>query len=1357
MSEKKEIKAKFQGKEANFLIISSYEQFISNFQNEFLIDDEKMKKIRFNYFDNDNKEITIDSKEDFLSLYNLNNQKEKIVEGKIENAIKNGPPPPPPLPSPSSSLSPAPMTSTPLISNRTFFFFFGIVILIIAILISFLFLTRNSKTNQNNEKIIEAKIENKKQLPNNKRKIKKVINLKKHNQELVEILNKVNEKISFFLSLSSYYNNFIDDEIILKEVRKLGEKYYSFLNIKRFAIPVIGSVGVGKSTLLNYLLNLNNFLGTDEKIKARFLCLIRHNINYKKPVISNITIEDRGNFKYNFAAIKNQEEYENEFDSIKEYIKFFGLTNNIKIEETYFLLIEVDIPLFHGDFEKYADLIEFIDIPGLNEKDSIINEQIIPFIQQNYLFSLFLFENMDFQSKDTKVILMNFTDAKYLEKCLGNKPNIGNEKNQRNINLKNIFKESLFILNQKNKNENTNLKDFKELLENIFKEKNITIYLEDNKNILEINLKILNLELNKFNSFEDYLIYSNNNIDSGLIESFVKNLNKDFNLDLDYYNIVMTEELNNLINDEKEEKNRINNLINGDKLKYSQYKKLKEIFNNLSKDLKNNNENILTKIIKNKIKLLIDDYLNITGLNNLNNSYINYLSKKNINDVENNYLKLLDKKQKKIRVEKPKEFIEQFEIYMKELFKFKGENKDSIDSLYNKFEEIKEYSDKQFLSSLVLIGEYSSGKSSFINSLIGSNLNLLQTKSTECSQVAIIVRYIEKKEKITLYSATLESRKFDFFFKEDKKIAEGEIDVKNEIVKLNEKKKFGYYILYVYIQAFDDLHFELELKKKIELIDFPGLASYQSNDKNEKEKKKILEKENAFIFLTNGNNFDKNQNQDIIKFIYEIISKKNNYFNINNSLFIITFPGPKEKLNLEYFKKKLIESFDKQTEEHCLIKRKDDRNFINENKLIITPFNSPLYEDYLEFDRISYNFSLFTENLINDCKNDKIFYKCVKSKLINKNYYKFAENYATLEIKDKKEKEKYNIILKDILKNNSIYMTNNNISEYIEYYLKIKENKHLYLSYINSYYEETIQHLKKIISNIEIMIINRLNLKIQDFSNELFKLFGRMENLILQKNVTIITEEVKEIKKIINKAIKDLNDSYSFEKEEIKKLFEKTKIELNLTNVENIDYNSSKEIFLKSEEKIKKDYIKNISNLDDSIGIHFTYFERNSKKILEDLNNEKLFKIYFEIHSSEYNQKIQMIEEYKSKIKEDLQITEYKEYDYFEDDEGYKNSYMITKPFKCIKGGIKNLIHNYIKDQKERAQTVISEIKLNFGNLENNTLEYIENQYNNENSKLISYQEFLNSKWDNIIKNKSEYLDLSKRIIKYIEIQLFTN
>ena len=168
-------------------------------------------------------------------------------------------------------------------------------------------------------------------------------------------------------------------------------------------------------------------------------------------------------------------------DYIKQHNKFFSLKENkgLKIEEKYFLMIEVDIPFFHGEFEKYANLIEFIDIPGANEVDStngnknnIYFTEIIPFIQPNYLFGIFLFKLKDFQSTDSKEILLNFTDVNYLD-CIQEK-DIKIEKFLRKVKINKVFKESLFVLNKrKEDNIDSYLPEFKDNLNKIFQEKKI--------------------------------------------------------------------------------------------------------------------------------------------------------------------------------------------------------------------------------------------------------------------------------------------------------------------------------------------------------------------------------------------------------------------------------------------------------------------------------------------------------------------------------------------------------------------------------------------------------------------------------------------------------------------------------------------------------------------------------------------------------------------------------------------------------------------------------------------------------------------------------------------------------------------
>ena len=90
MSEEKTIKIKFQGKEVSCSIQPSYEDFLSLFKKEFSIDDKKMKKISFNYFDNDDDKNCLENEDDFLAFFNLNSEKEKIIEAEIDENAEIG-------------------------------------------------------------------------------------------------------------------------------------------------------------------------------------------------------------------------------------------------------------------------------------------------------------------------------------------------------------------------------------------------------------------------------------------------------------------------------------------------------------------------------------------------------------------------------------------------------------------------------------------------------------------------------------------------------------------------------------------------------------------------------------------------------------------------------------------------------------------------------------------------------------------------------------------------------------------------------------------------------------------------------------------------------------------------------------------------------------------------------------------------------------------------------------------------------------------------------------------------------------------------------------------------------------------
>jgi hypothetical protein len=192
---------------------------------------------------------------------------------------------------------------------------------------------------------------------------------------LLEFLDENYESIE-----SSKCNNEFSN--LIQELKKLIEefklKYYSYKNIERFSIVVIGCISSGKSTILNYLLKLKKTLQMDHGIVTKCICIIRHKKGNKKAKLYEVKIVNRGGDeeKYKYNNFEKGKEIPNE--DVAEVIKERNhLIAKNKISKTnfekYFLIIEYEIPLFQGEFEKYGDLFEFMDVPGLNEESDINN------------------------------------------------------------------------------------------------------------------------------------------------------------------------------------------------------------------------------------------------------------------------------------------------------------------------------------------------------------------------------------------------------------------------------------------------------------------------------------------------------------------------------------------------------------------------------------------------------------------------------------------------------------------------------------------------------------------------------------------------------------------------------------------------------------------------------------------------------------------------------------------------------------------------------------------------------------------------------------------------------------------------
>ena len=261
----------------------------------------------------------------------------------------------------------------------------------------------------------------------NKNQLNKIIN----SHDFFNTLNRINELKLFIDSFNDIFG-YINNNDLKGKIELFKSNFERFSNIERFAIPVIGKINSGKSTFLNYLLDLNDLLESSEKITTKFICLIRHNQNLKdsKPKFFKVKIEERmvkveKEEKNKINENKKDEEIFYNFfkgeeikDDVKKIIeninKFLSDKTKCKGYNDYFYILEAYIPFFPNfGLEEISKYFEFVDVPGLNEisdkeKDNIYIKFLNMF-KNNICFPLFIFDSLFYRDEiNSKEILLKF-------------------------------------------------------------------------------------------------------------------------------------------------------------------------------------------------------------------------------------------------------------------------------------------------------------------------------------------------------------------------------------------------------------------------------------------------------------------------------------------------------------------------------------------------------------------------------------------------------------------------------------------------------------------------------------------------------------------------------------------------------------------------------------------------------------------------------------------------------------------------------------------------------------------------------------------------------------------------------------
>ena len=121
--------------------------------------------------------------------------------------------------------------------------------------------------------------------------------------------NEFENALNFISKMSSYLNDnkeeikiFFENKNDLKvKIQDFNLNYSKYKNLERFSVPIIGKISSGKSTILNFILDLKEKLQVKTNTTTRFVCLIRHNklLKNKDPLIYNVEFIPRAVY-YNY-------------------------------------------------------------------------------------------------------------------------------------------------------------------------------------------------------------------------------------------------------------------------------------------------------------------------------------------------------------------------------------------------------------------------------------------------------------------------------------------------------------------------------------------------------------------------------------------------------------------------------------------------------------------------------------------------------------------------------------------------------------------------------------------------------------------------------------------------------------------------------------------------------------------------------------------------------------------------------------------------------------------------------------------------------------------------------------------------
>ena len=613
---------------------------------------------------------------------------------------------------------------------------------------------------------------------------------------------------------------------------------------KRLLMPTIGNVSVGKSYFLNSLFGID-FCQVNNGITTKFILFIRHIDKLKKPKLYNIYPVENSYNSFDFVKrgeiIMGEEQIRNKIIEINSQYNNKYIVN----EKPIFYILEIEIKSIKN--KEFLNKFDFLDIPGLNESGEDYIELYFKYIKDMIKYCLFIFSTENYNSKICRDVI---------------------NKVKRNICVP--IENFLLILNKIDKVNgkiDQTLYDFKKVILKY----NIFNYCRNT--IIPVNSLKLKSEIQTdfYNYINYYFIeYTKTNNDDEL--SFIEFIQRKLKI---------------IYSDSKKLEIIKNEIKIFDKLEY-----IEKILIDFIEEKKGNGFNLLIDIDdKNDINILKQFYIcfknklifpqesdTIKAINKYFAEIKDYSLpiKENGIKIEKETLLYDDSKENKLLKELNEFFINTFSSQ-------KLQKYGNIVKLLNKdFKILNNYLLNSKLLFIPVLGISNSGKSSFINCLLKKDI--LSTDSSECTRRGIIIKYINDKNTISLFSIKFKFQinekyhKYYYYTKENllsnkiEQIIEI-INILNEDYPMNEEDSF--LLLEINIPVLDDLQLKPEIKSNVCFIDFPGHNTNNNFFFDNNIYQNVLKMSSFFIYINSGKAFKEDSNKLLLSKLYkEVISLK---------------------------------------------------------------------------------------------------------------------------------------------------------------------------------------------------------------------------------------------------------------------------------------------------------------------------------------------------------------------------------------------------------------------------------------------------------------------------------------------------